>query len=58
MFLLQMREAWKLGISPNEFRKCYVKDLFDIWQLNTAFGDKAESEKRVQELMQQMKGAM
>lgn len=50
-----MREAYNKGISPREFRRCYKKDLMDVWEIDQAFGDRIERERAVQEMMQKMR---
>ena len=48
-------EAWKNGISPNEFKKCKLKDLRDISDINQAIGDKKQREHIIQTMMSNMR---
>jgi len=46
---------FEAGISPNEFRKCQLRDIKDIMDLKNTVEERAMREQKVREMMSRMK---
>jgi len=46
---------WEKGISPNEFRKCQMRDIKDIMDIENSKQIKIQRERKIKELEAQMK---
>jgi len=45
-----------LGISPNEFNKCTLKDIQQLMELHEAIGQKGMREAQIQKMMSKVGG--
>jgi len=50
-----MYKCYKEGISPNEFRKCQIRDIRDIMEINDAMIEKSMREAKINELKSSMR---
>ena len=48
-------KCFEVGISPNEFRKCQIRDIKDIMELKNAVDERALREQKVREMMGTLK---
>jgi hypothetical protein len=53
--LFAMHKFWEKGIGPNEFRKCKMKDIKNIQQIDNSINSRIEHEKKVQEMINNLK---
>lgn len=45
---------FKVGISPQEFRKCQMTDIIDIMEINNALDTKMMREQKIKEMVARM----
>lgn len=50
-----MYKAWQKGISPKEFRKCFINDINWMVAIEQADERKAERQDKINELMAKMR---
>lgn len=48
-------QFFKNGISPNDFRKCQMRDILDILEIESEIEEKQKREQEVQNLINKMK---
>jgi len=48
-------QFFEKGISPHEFRKCWVKDIKEIMDIKGAIDERAMREQKVREMRANMK---
>jgi len=53
-FMLRMFMAYDKGISTYEFRKCRSGDIRTVQDIDTAFGEKKERERKMRDAMASM----
>ena len=46
---------FKAGISPREFRKCQMRDIIDIMEINNTMDIKMAREQKIKEMIGRMK---
>ena len=46
---------FKAGISPQEFRKCQMRDIINIMEINNAMDTKMAREQKIKEMVARMK---
>jgi len=47
--------CWEKGIGPNEFRNCFLSDIRDIMDIQTAINNKNMRQSEVNNLMRKIK---
>jgi len=50
-----MYASWKKGISPEEFKKCKIKDIKLIMGIDSAINEKNLREQQINKLMSQVR---
>jgi len=46
---------FRKGISPNDFRKCQMRDILDILEIESEINEKQKREQEVLDLINKMK---
>ncbi len=54
MLLWTKYKFFKAGISPHEFRKCRMRDIIDIMEINNAMDTKMAREQKIKEMIARM----
>jgi hypothetical protein len=55
MLLWVKYKFFEVGISPNEFRKCHIKDIQDIMEIKNAIDERAMREQEIRNMIASMK---
>ncbi len=55
MLLWIKYKFFKAGISPHEFKKCTMKDILDVMEINNAMDTKMMREQKIKEMIARMR---
>ena len=53
--LLAKQKFFEKGISPNEFKKCQVRDIKDVLGITSEINLKSQREQKIKEIMNKQK---